>query len=415
MPRAPVCRPSPARAPRVALVILAVAGVAGHAARAAEFAFEPGLDTGLAWYDNRTLAQHAPIATWAGTIGAGATVSRHSERGSLRFAPRININRYSSGRLLDTEDIYLQGAVEHDFERVRLALVGDHSDVTSLNSADVESGIFRADVTRTTTSVSPSATLALDAATTARLYGGVTAVSYTGPADGLSDYDYSLAGVAVDRAWSETGSVELAFDVTDFRTTDDASRIFTRGGRITVLRALTPTLRFEGMLGFDVSSVDFLQAVPVLSPAGTAGIETVPAQTGKSGPIYDVSLVRRFERGEARFRYGRQLSPTGNGDQQITTQLGLDARRDWSERLQTRVEYSHHDRRAQAGLSDSLTNTGDFVGGTVAWKLSPHWRIEGRYAWQRLHLDAEEGTDPVDGHTLGVTLRYAGDRRAVTR
>lgn len=219
-------------------------------AGAAEFSVDAGLSGRTEYNDNLAL-RFDPAATWRFLVEPVATFSRRTETSQVSARARLGFNRYTNDTIPDTTDRAVTLAASQGFERSRLGLTIDYSELSSqsaqvLGQTGVNLGRRQVEslvVTPTWNySISPRLVLAASAGHTATRYEQTTQPPVT-------DYRTTTASFGLTRQYSERlrGGVSVAW--LHFDTSPFVSASESLSGNVTVGYALGQTIDLSATVG----------------------------------------------------------------------------------------------------------------------------------------------------------------------
>ncbi len=376
------------------------------AARADEYSWTPNLDLRAEYSDNKRVDPGPHDPAWGVALDGRLALAWATARSSASLTPRLLLQRYTGGDRLDSDNYYLDFSAGHDLdERQRLTLEGGWERVATVTTELDDTGTLFTDQTRhrVTTTVSPGYTLQLDERTSLRLGYSYTDVFYqAGRFSGLVDYTYRVASASLSRQTSDTDTFTLTAYQAGFNIPDARAKATDYVIQAGFARQFTPTFGGRLMLGVDRTDSEF------------SDLLGAPHNTSSNSLVFDLGLSRETERGHWEVGYSRAISPSGRGDQNKRDEISLNGYHDFGERLRGILRARYFDNKSGTGRAGaSLDRTFAEVQGRLRWRLSPFWSLDGAYGWRR-QAYAASGAVGVS-NTLSLSLRYNGDKRAVSR
>jgi len=389
------------RRPGVAAVVLAHVLVLVSGAEAREWYAIPSVSTQIEYNDNILLTPTGQQSVLGSITNVEAITGIKSEQSELRLVPRLRFRRYSDDAL-NADDQFLNVFAAHRNERSELALAGAYIRDTTLVGGAEETGLAFTNERRTRWDVSPYWTYAVAPRTDLRLAYTYIGTSYQDSGQlGLFDFTSQLAEVSVDYQVGERDRVGVGA----FASLFGAPQAFnnetdTVGVQATYHRSVSEMVQSDFILGIRSSDQTFRGDDQRFTERNTGGVGSI-------------ALTKLWQRATLKASLARELRPSGRGLVLVRDQLGVSATRDFAMHL--------------AGLLGLLAFREDSLGGNVPtverdyaqarlnlrWRFARWWFLEGdyRYIWQKF----ESAPRSAQSNTIGLQIRYAGRKRAMSR
>ncbi|MBI2799531.1 MAG: hypothetical protein HYX63_04500 [Gammaproteobacteria bacterium] len=239
-------------------------------------------------------------------------------------------------------------------------------------------------------------------------------VSYLNAANtGYVDYRYLQATIGASYLISEKGQVFANVFASDFKTPAIESKSRTYGGQAGVTWRWDPTLETTGSVGWNASTIKFIDQhfALVLNPIPQIITLRNPQAVESNGPIATASIKKIFETVTANLHYSRQVSPTGRGSQRINDEIELGIEKRLSERLAISLGGLRQMRTLDGGIIGGR-NVGTFtedyseISGTARYQISRSWRINGSYRYGYATNSNGTVTNSATANVILLTLEY---------
>lgn len=132
-----------------------------------------------------------------------------------------------------------------------------------------------------------------------------------------------------------------------------------------------------------------------------------------SGHVFSASLTRHFARGNFSVNAGQQLNPSSSGQQQQTTQFGVQARLNLSERWSSGLNFSHQISQSSlmfnsannaAGKPISFNRTYTSITPDIQWRWTPEINLQLSYTLRQQEY-VDSGLTAV-GNSIQLLFSY---------
>ncbi len=296
------------------------------------------------------------------SAGVERGVVRRTETSEFSLLPHYYAQRFSGDSIPDIDDQRLMAALRLDLERGQLYFDAEYADESTLTTELAETGLIRADASRTTRGTSAAWTFAHSDSREFSASASFQDVSYSGGfATQLNGYRYAAVSANERFMFSPRWALTLGTFVSNFDSPTRGSRSGERGISLGFTFAWTERLNMAGTLGGSRRDIDGMQS------NGTTG---------------DFSLQYRGETRTVDFTAAHSLVPFGTGvlTERNTAELSL--RQDFNSRLSAtaRVGFSRNEDAGFGITFDSRTYR--FADSELRWQINETWStaIAGGYA-----------------------------------
>lgn len=337
--------------------------------------------------DNVLLVPKPEKSVFVTTISPSAGVKVRTERTDLTADVRANINRYSGSSDLNSNDLLLDSALQHRFERDTLGLIGGYHRDSTLASELNQTGVVQARRQRRKVFLSPSWTALPTERLSLKVGYDYAKVKYDDLAGtGLVNYRVSTPYASARMRFTEIDEGFVTAGVTRYRPDQSPNRFRVAYVDLGYIRDFSEAWR--GELSVGANRVKF-------SRAGD--------ESERSGSQAQASVTRKFGVSDLRLSLGRELNPTGSGELTQTDKAVLG----WNGKLSPRWGYSFNAAiyRNAFFTSNTASRRERYyrLGGAFDWQVSEDWVVE--FGANRGELDPEQG-DGATANAVFVNARY---------
>lgn len=400
-------------------LLLCAAGFAQNVA-ANGWVIRPYLAERAVYNSNQQLTLNDPVDSVASVTELAANFERKTARWDLRVTPKARFSLYSTDRIDDGDEYFLELAPTWRGERYQLAGQFFANRESTLSSELTDSGILIANTDRD----SLGASLQIDYRIKPRhqlsltLY--ATDVTYRDKAStGYVDYQYYSFAPQYSYAFSERSNVFLSTYVSRFDA-GTVSRSDSVGAQLGYGYRINQRWNAQVALGLNYSDTTYSDVMTLGDLGVPAPFDVLPAlntdgsprfidrQRNSSGVIVRASLDRQFERGSLTLTAERRVQPSSLGAQTTDLTGELIGRYRVDQRLNWYGAIYLSDRATSVPVAN---NSIDRIYGNarvaMQYRLSRLLVLEGRYELRAQEYD--RFNRGAAGHVLGVHLSYAPD------
>ena len=392
-----------------ALLVLPPLAMLALPLSAAEYSLKPHVSLQTLFNDNIRVTTRPHDSVLGAILDAKADIGMADPRGSLSFTPRMRKSNYTSKDKLDSVNWFMDLNASYALsERHQLGLSANYDIESTLTSELLDTGLTQTTKDRTTRSINPNYTYIYSDRDSIQLGYGYTKVQYAdGLASGLVDYTYRIASANGMHQINDTDSIALLLYTTEFETPQTRSRTRSYAAQITYSRQFSETLNGSAAFGLIHSRFKFLQFTPPFGPF-------VTVEASATGKLFQFNLEKDWETSKLKASLTRNVSPSGRGSQSTTDELMLKGSHSLSETLSGRIELRYSERKAEGdAINPALDSTLTSASANLRWRFSPYWSLVGGYRYYRTKFTT--ATSAADSNALMLTLRYDGDKYALSR
>lgn len=362
---------------------------------------EPRASLRAFYDDNVRLSIADPVSTLGGTLSAQVESGRRTEVSEIGLQGRINSSHHADASDLDETDFAFGFTSAYQLGRSRFKFDGQLDYDSTLTSEISTSGYVQANKRRERFQLSPSWLYTLSPRTQVETTLSYEAVSYEDvDVIPLFDYSFARAGLTLTHALSERAQAmsRLSFDRYDASQVDTISDSY--GFELGASYMLSETTTLTGFAGVRHSRSE--------TPTWF-GIE----ESDNTGPLFQLTLNRRFEVGQLRLTAARSMLPSSSGTLLDTTSLGVGFDYPIGPRWTFSLDASGYRNRSPDG--EQSTNDRDYLSFSpkLSHRLSRSLSVDlsYRYRWQK--YDWRE--DDADSNAVYLGLQYSFVREPLGR
>lgn len=332
---------------------------------------------------------------------------------SLEVTPEFRLTRNSSQKELDAEDYFLDVNGQKMLERHQFGLGFGFTRQLSATTELLEGGQINAAIPKTQYDLSGNWTYFVSSQLSFTTYGNHTDVSYEDAAtSNLVDYNYSIAGINVDYAFSAQTSLLGRSSVSIFETPSLMSETTSYTFQFGFRHAFDPTLDAEFLVGQNIGRSKFSviqNAIVSFVPLRFAPQRVTSVSRG-GGQVLNTSINKTFDDERAKFGldWNRAFSPSSFGSRQ--KQQSITARYVYrlSYAMTARLRFVYNEREQETTTGVSLRPIKQYtVGGILSYRWSPQITTSLDY---RFSLFERVNTGVTsDSNRVTVKLEYRGE------
>jgi opacity protein-like surface antigen len=370
-------------------------------AQAERWYVEPRASLRAFYDDNVRLSIVNPISTFAGMLTAEVESGRRTEVSEIGLQGKINSSRYADAPDLDETDVTLGVTSAYQLGRSRFKFDGQLDHDSTLTSEISTSGYVQANKRRERFQLSPSWLYTLSPRTQVETTLSYEKVAYEDvDVIPLFDYSFARAGLTLTHALSERVQAmnRLSFDRYDATQVDTLSDSY--GVEFGTSYQLSETTTLTGFAGVRHSRAE--------TPTWF-GIE----ESDNTGPLFQLTLNRRFEVGQLRLTAARSMLPSSSGTLLDTTSLGVGFDYPIGPRWTFSLNASGYRNRTPDGESSS--NDRDYLSFSpkLSHRLSSALSLDlsYRYRWQQY----DQRENDADSNAIYLGLQYSFVREPLGR
>jgi len=360
-------------------------------ALAAELNVDTSL-TGRVEYNDNVALRFVPAESWRFLIEPGLTASRRTESSLLSARLRLGFNRYSNPMVADATDKAATLAATQSFERSRLGIVVDYSEVSSQSATVLgQTGINVGRRQVHSLLVTPTWTYSLTSRLSLNASAGYTGTRFEqGNVASVTDYTTETASVGLTRALDDRTSASLSVSYLKFDTVPFVSRSESWSGNASLEYAFTSTLSGSATLGLQrvvTNQAQTIRICPVDPSFCLIGL-VQPVSVGIVGQSTQKLIPFNFnlrwqvnERDTASVAFVQRVNPSGAGALTAGFQASAAFARALSPLSDISISSNYVRSRTLGGtgIGDVLT-----IGPTLNWRLSEAWTTSAGYIFTRL-------------------------------
>ncbi|NIV50780.1 MAG: hypothetical protein GWN53_02645 [Gammaproteobacteria bacterium] len=359
---------------------------------AAQYSVRPTLDVRPEYDSNPRLVTGSHDSAFGGIVDVGADLERRTETTTLRLTPLARFRRFDSEEDLDSDDQFLDLQAVQTAPRLMFGLTAGFARDSTLTSEVTTIGEVFDRRRRIAIDATPSVGYELSPRSRLEASYTYTDVDYDkGQSVGLFDFMNHDVDITIRYSASATSSFLGRVFAARFDSEEAMQDTDTLALTVGYTKEFSET--FEG--NFEAGAASSRERT---TPFG------VSVKSDSLGPVFDVSLVKEFERTSVRVGSAFIRSPTGQGRVverlEATASINHEFTPLWSAQLDVLAFRNR-------GLNDPTdTSDADFISGElgVGRQLTERWTISGSYRYRRREEEVSSAT--AESHAVFLTLRY---------
>lgn len=398
-----------------------VVGMATQAAAALDLSYRPQLRLGIRGGDNVRWSENNQEAALGFDNGGGLELKAESQVWKSLITPSFNFRRFAIGEDLDADEYGVRS--QHQWfvtDRLMAGMNIDHVRDSTLTTELTDAGLQNQVANRDTTTYQPNVTYLWNDRTSLNASYLRQDVSFDTDANGqLVDFTYEQISTGATHAWRSNIVLSITAFASRFETPDLQSETRTYGGQGGVEYTYAPDLIFNLAMGYVTSDIDFVNRFLAIDPGPPPRLVVVSQDESVStdGPIANVSIRKKFEHTRTEFIYGRRVSPSIRGTQQLEDDIVLTAEHDLTRtwRLGFRGGYNMRSSElrelgigAAPATSNQLNRDQALLAGWVSYAFSKEITVRSEYRFVRNSFGEDLRRDPVYGNALFLNLYFNG-------
>lgn len=402
------------------ILAAALAACTAQPAAANGFAIRPYVAERIEYNDNKQMLVNDAIGTWSSVTEFAANFERKDPRWELRITPKARFSVYSTDRIDDGDEYFLDLAPTWRGERYTLsASLYGHREST-LSSELTDSGLLVDNTDRDSYGLSMQGEYRVNPRHMLSLSTLVTDVIYQDKANtGYVDYQYLSLAPQYTYVLSERTGVFLSMYFSHF----DAgviNRSDSFGAQLGASYRFGPKWNVSASLGVNHSDTEYRDILTLGDLGAPPPLDVLPAldvngalrftqrQRGSTGAILRATLEREYERGRISINAERRVQPSSNGAQTTETTGTISGNYRFDPRLSVHSTLYITDRTSDiptvAGSVDRIYGSARIA---VQYRLTRVLVLEGRYELRG--QEYEVGNRGSASNVIGLQLTYAPD------
>ena len=373
----------------------------------AEYLLEPEFQHRFLVNDNRQLRLDDETTVVGSLTSIGTRLTRSAETSKLVIDPRFRFVRYTKEETFASEDASLLLESEKYGERYFWgASISLRKDPT-LTSELTDSGRLATNKNRYEASISTNYSYSVYEQLRVFLNGAMSDVRYQdGLTVGLVDYEYYSIGGGVTYALSELSRFTASLSATKFHNPSISSS--TRSGSVVFTLEHDFSSFVSGSIGIgqNRSQIESVQSRAILLPGPRVGIENFRNESRDAGELINVSLNVDYPRLDVELDFSRQFLPSSRGARSNRDEVNANFYYDVRPRLRFRLRGKYLIQVSEGGLVSDLDREYNSATGSLTWRLSKYWALDGMYTFRRQLFSSSSRA--ANSNEVSLTLRFGG-------
>ncbi|AGA91767.1 outer membrane protein/protective antigen OMA87 [Thioflavicoccus mobilis 8321] len=399
-PRLPVARRPRVLRPGgklVRWVLVAFLATVTLPAGAQQWQFEPTVSLGVDYDDNITLDPEDPRSSFGTSARVAVRGVQSTESTRLGLLAGLGLRQFSDGGDLDDVTAFLGVDGTYLAPRSQFQLNLSVSTQSTLTSETETTGVGDPNGQQYRVAIRPAWDYRLDERSSFGVSANVSAVFYEDVEDAsLSDYRSGELSLSAAHSLTERAGINAVLSYGYYESQGDDNETENLAFQAGANYQLSETVSFALLFGLRRTEATF---------PGVGAREVTETSTG---PIYSLSIEKRFARGGGvSLSALRDLAPSGAAEVLDTTSLQLGYRYPLSERVNLQFSSRAYRNRQTGGQSSASDRT--YADGQLglSYQVRRSWRlaIDYRHRWQK------NDEDPASAQSNAVTLSLAWSGR----
>ncbi len=380
--------------------------------QAADWSLEPSAEGRLSFNDNIALSPNTKDSVWGYQVAPKAVLSWREELSEVAGETRLGLNRYPTRSGLDTTDFLALLRLSTASERNGYGLSASFNRDSTLATEARQTGVVQNRKQRNQLSLAPNYRRTLSERESAAVQYQFSDVRYQSGA-GLLDYrDHQLVA-SYALAWSARLKWDTSASWSKFKTQDSSIRTDTKSLNLGMTYAISERANLGLSAGWRTSETQIVSNTR-LCPLGSQflcdvfGVAPVvltqSSTTRGRGLVLSANTDFDSDVGRLSLSLSRGVNPTASGLTVRTDRIGIQWRRDLSERLSAGLS-SAWLRSVYDGNLGASSRYVTFEP-TLSWKLRDRLTLGLSYSYVRTRTDNTPGSAGANAAYLSIGYQW---------